>query len=353
MARLSSNESTAGRSHWSWLRLPITSVIRRSSSRSRRAGTYPSTVASPEDGCSSPESIFSVVVLPAPFGPRKPTTSPPAMSNPTPSTARTSRVRRRTRLRAAARTPASRSGTTKNLQSSRTRTTESVDTTLRTSREDGADCGDGQRCRTRRLYNPHADPARLPDVPRAGRPGPRRLRRVAGARARRPRPRDRARGAHLTQRRQAPLPRAGPEDADGGAAVPPRGGLGALPRPERAGRSALRPCAARRHRARARRAERRHGAGRRGGDAARRPTREHDRLRLGLPPPRTRGEGARDRRQDGGRLVRSGHVQIRIAHGYTCAGAGVPLRRLADAAEERPPPCAGVRAARHRNPDVR
>ena len=60
-----------------------------------------------------------VVVLPAPFGPRKPTTSPGSMSNVTESTARTVRVRRRTRLRSAFVTPGSRSGTSKLRLSSR------------------------------------------------------------------------------------------------------------------------------------------------------------------------------------------------------------------------------------------
>ena len=76
----------------------MTSVIRRRKSRSRFDGTWPSTRASPPVGWSRPESILSVVVLPAPFGPRKPTRSPGAISNEMPSTARTSRVRRRTRL---------------------------------------------------------------------------------------------------------------------------------------------------------------------------------------------------------------------------------------------------------------
>ena len=66
----------------------------------------------PEVGCSNPESIFSVVVLPAPFGPRKPTISPGAMSKLMFRTASTSRVFRRTREVSAAFSPASRSGTT-------------------------------------------------------------------------------------------------------------------------------------------------------------------------------------------------------------------------------------------------
>ena len=50
----------------------------------------PATVAVPSVGFSSVVSMRSVVVLPAPFGPRKPTTSPSAMSRSTPSTARMS-----------------------------------------------------------------------------------------------------------------------------------------------------------------------------------------------------------------------------------------------------------------------
>ena len=45
---------------------------------------------------------MSVVVLPAPLGPRKPTISPGAIPNEMPSTARTARVFRRTRLFVAA-----------------------------------------------------------------------------------------------------------------------------------------------------------------------------------------------------------------------------------------------------------
>ena len=52
------------------------------------AGT--ATVAEPAVGRSSVVSIRSVVVLPAPLGPRKPTTSPSSTLRSTPSTARTS-----------------------------------------------------------------------------------------------------------------------------------------------------------------------------------------------------------------------------------------------------------------------
>ena len=67
-------------SQTSWLRWPITRVIWRRNSFSRFAGTCPSTRTSPEVGCSRPESILSVVVLPAPLGPRNPTISPGASS---------------------------------------------------------------------------------------------------------------------------------------------------------------------------------------------------------------------------------------------------------------------------------
>src|SRR5262245_25128556 len=75
----------------------------------------------PEVGWSSPESIFRVVVLPAPFGPRNPTTSPARIPSETPSTASTSRCVRRTRLRIAARSPASLTGTLKVFRRSVTR----------------------------------------------------------------------------------------------------------------------------------------------------------------------------------------------------------------------------------------
>ncbi len=54
-------------------------------------GSNPATRASPALGKSSPESIFSVVVFPAPFGPRNATISPGCTSKETSSTARTSR----------------------------------------------------------------------------------------------------------------------------------------------------------------------------------------------------------------------------------------------------------------------
>ncbi len=50
----------------------------------------PRTVASPVSGSRSPSMISSVVVLPAPFGPRMPKNSPGATSKLTPSTARRS-----------------------------------------------------------------------------------------------------------------------------------------------------------------------------------------------------------------------------------------------------------------------
>ena len=101
----------AGTSQTSWFFWPITSVIRRRKPASRFQGTWPSTCASPEVGWSSPESIFSVVVLPAPLGPKKPTISPLAMSKLTPFTASTIRYFRRNRLATEARNPPSRTGT--------------------------------------------------------------------------------------------------------------------------------------------------------------------------------------------------------------------------------------------------
>ncbi len=58
---------------------------------SRRShGTNPSTRALPDVGLSRPDSIFKTVVLPAPFGPRKPTSSPSSMEKLTSSAARVS-----------------------------------------------------------------------------------------------------------------------------------------------------------------------------------------------------------------------------------------------------------------------
>src|SRR4249920_1234609 len=133
MERWSSNESSAGRSHCSWFRLPITSEIRRRKSRSRLDGTCPSTRASPPLTYRRPDSIFSVVVLPAPFGPRKPTISPDATVNEMPSTALTSRVLRLMRLFVAAFRPSSRSGTSKTFTRFSTRTAGSF---IRTSAQD-------------------------------------------------------------------------------------------------------------------------------------------------------------------------------------------------------------------------
>jgi hypothetical protein len=68
---------------------PITIVIDASSAGSRRNGSRSSTRALPLVGWSRPARILSVVVLPAPLGPRKPTRSPRAIVNETPSTALT------------------------------------------------------------------------------------------------------------------------------------------------------------------------------------------------------------------------------------------------------------------------
>ena len=64
-------------------------MLRRTSSRSVTT-SCPATRASPEVGLASVQSMLIVVVLPAPFGPRKPNTSPTATSKFTPRTARTS-----------------------------------------------------------------------------------------------------------------------------------------------------------------------------------------------------------------------------------------------------------------------
>src|SRR5947209_6573659 len=64
-------------------------MLRRTSSRSRTT-SCPATRAWPAVGFASVQSMLIVVVLPAPFGPRKPNTSPGATSKSTPRTALTS-----------------------------------------------------------------------------------------------------------------------------------------------------------------------------------------------------------------------------------------------------------------------
>src|SRR5436853_4611366 len=61
--------------------------IERRTASAWRATSKPLTVAYPSVGRSSVQSIPMVVDLPAPFGPRKPNTSPVPTSNETPSTA--------------------------------------------------------------------------------------------------------------------------------------------------------------------------------------------------------------------------------------------------------------------------
>src|SRR5690606_13203157 len=61
-------------------------MLRRTSSRSVTM-SCPATRAVPEVGVASVHSMLIVVVLPAPFGPRKPNTSPGATSKLTPFTA--------------------------------------------------------------------------------------------------------------------------------------------------------------------------------------------------------------------------------------------------------------------------
>src|SRR5947209_12594000 len=64
-------------------------MLRRTSSRSETT-SWPATIAEPEVGLASVQSMLIVVVLPAPLGPRKPNTSPAATSKSTPRTASTS-----------------------------------------------------------------------------------------------------------------------------------------------------------------------------------------------------------------------------------------------------------------------
>src|SRR5262245_27377278 len=90
--------------------LPRISAIRRKRAYSRRAGRWPSTHAVPLVGWRIPLNSLSVVVLPAPFGPIKPTTSPASIENERSRTASIDRYSRRTNERSAARKPAARTG---------------------------------------------------------------------------------------------------------------------------------------------------------------------------------------------------------------------------------------------------
>ena len=68
--------------------LPMTRVIFLRKAFSLLQGTCPATRALPLVGWTRPVSILSVVVLPAPLGPKNPTTSPGRILKETPSTAR-------------------------------------------------------------------------------------------------------------------------------------------------------------------------------------------------------------------------------------------------------------------------
>src|SRR5580693_8981113 len=59
----------------------MTAIRRRISTPFSRVSGYPATVAEPEVGAISVPSVRTVVVFPAPFGPRKPKTSPWPISN--------------------------------------------------------------------------------------------------------------------------------------------------------------------------------------------------------------------------------------------------------------------------------
>src|SRR5512132_2916144 len=108
MARLSRKVSDGGRSQRSCCFCPITSVICWRKARSGRRGPKPATETRPSVGWSRAESTFRVVVLPAPFGPRKPTRSPAAMEKLTSSTALTFSYGRWKSERRAARSPGGR-----------------------------------------------------------------------------------------------------------------------------------------------------------------------------------------------------------------------------------------------------
>ena len=88
VARLSMTErkrSTA----LSWM----TTEIRLRTSSGSWTGSKPSTLIRPDVGRSSVVSIFSVVVLPAPFGPSRPKIDPRRTEKVSPSTARSRAAR--------------------------------------------------------------------------------------------------------------------------------------------------------------------------------------------------------------------------------------------------------------------
>ena len=66
-----------------------TTPIARRTAGAARTTSWPATEAMPDVGVDSVVRIFTVVVLPAPFGPSRANTSPSATSKETPSRART------------------------------------------------------------------------------------------------------------------------------------------------------------------------------------------------------------------------------------------------------------------------
>ena len=114
--------------------------------------------------------------------------------------------------------------------------------------------------------------------------------------------------------------------------------LRAFPRPGGPDRRSRGPRAARRHGAWPGRRERRHDPGRSRRDTRRRPPgRSRDR-RLGLPA-RAPGRAAPGSpREDRGDRLRRRPRTIPAARAHGWPGAGLPLRRVADGAEERPAP---------------
>src|SRR5262245_18453195 len=102
-----------GRSHQSCVRCPKTTPIRRTCSMRSRHGTRPMTSQLPASGTRMPASSFTVVDLPAPFGPMYPTISPRSMARSMPRSAWTVLCRRATTPASAPRRPGRRTATRK------------------------------------------------------------------------------------------------------------------------------------------------------------------------------------------------------------------------------------------------
>ena len=97
MSRRRSNESRIGTSHQSCIRCPNTAPRLRTCAFRSAHGVRPSTVQLPLVGVRMPVISLTSVLLPAPFGPISPTSSPRPMRKDTSLSACTSRVSRRHR----------------------------------------------------------------------------------------------------------------------------------------------------------------------------------------------------------------------------------------------------------------